>query len=264
MSLLKCDPTVSQVEHLFKNILEVYKKLRALGFTYYNGFDTIDGMAGVGERDKPEIQAIDTKLFVPLSTTEEGLPIVSPHSILKQNRIYDDQVLVCLPFLAESNVQEIGLLFERRIIPRGPIVDIGCGAGVLVKKLKEKGYSAYGIEILGSYGQSWKDRNIDSYCYIGNLEDISGVQDESFVLVVTRAFWDSAFGTDGQGGINDARRCLEEINRILKPEGVFFFLSDNNRHFEKLVKYAKQLGLTELRVDGIDDVHSGMLIKPRH
>jgi hypothetical protein len=29
------------VEHLFKNILEVYEKLKALGFTYYNGKVTI-------------------------------------------------------------------------------------------------------------------------------------------------------------------------------------------------------------------------------
>ncbi len=30
-------PTVPQVEPLFKSILEVYDKLKALGFTYYKG-----------------------------------------------------------------------------------------------------------------------------------------------------------------------------------------------------------------------------------
>ena len=35
------EPTVPQVEHLFKNIFEVYEKLKALGFTYYNGKVTI-------------------------------------------------------------------------------------------------------------------------------------------------------------------------------------------------------------------------------
>jgi len=25
------------VEHLFKNVIETYEKLKALGFTYYNG-----------------------------------------------------------------------------------------------------------------------------------------------------------------------------------------------------------------------------------
>jgi len=29
------------VEHLFKNILEVYEKLKRLGFTYYSGKVTI-------------------------------------------------------------------------------------------------------------------------------------------------------------------------------------------------------------------------------
>jgi len=35
------EPTVPQVEHLFKNIFEVYEKLKALGFTYYDGKVTI-------------------------------------------------------------------------------------------------------------------------------------------------------------------------------------------------------------------------------
>lgn len=41
MHFIKSEPTVPQVEHLFKNILEVYEKLKALGFTYYNGKVTI-------------------------------------------------------------------------------------------------------------------------------------------------------------------------------------------------------------------------------
>jgi hypothetical protein len=34
---LFCEPTVPQVEHLFKSILHKYFRLKELGFTYFDG-----------------------------------------------------------------------------------------------------------------------------------------------------------------------------------------------------------------------------------
>lgn len=221
-------------------------------------------MADMIEKDKPVFETTSSRLFVPLSTTENGLAVVSPSDILRQSLTYDVQVLVALPFAAEMNILNIDLLFDEGIVPKGPIVDIGCGAGVLVEKLREKGYLTYGIEILRKYGQSWRDRNIGSFCYVGNLEDMPGVRDDSFTLVTTRAFWDSAFGTEGQGGSssNDPRKCIKEINRILGPGGAFLMLSDNTEHFGRLTEHAKRLGLTELKI-GDFSIHNRVFLKPR-
>lgn len=45
-----CEPTVPQLEHLFKSIFHTYERLKELGFTYYNGKVTIINM----EIDKNE------------------------------------------------------------------------------------------------------------------------------------------------------------------------------------------------------------------
>lgn len=190
-----------------------------------------------------------SNLFTPLSLTEDGLAVVSPLSTLLKEDVYYDQILDKFPFIADWVTEDIELLFDKGIIPEGPIVDIGCGTGVLVGKLREKGYSAYGIEIIKNYGQGWRDRGIETYCYVGNLESLPGVKDSSFALVVTNVFWDSVFGTHGQGGVNDPRRCVEEINRILMPGGGLLMLGDAASHGERLAKHAKLLGLSEQKID---------------
>jgi len=43
-SYLLCEPTVLNLEHLFNSIFRVYKQLKELGFTYYQGKITIIDM----------------------------------------------------------------------------------------------------------------------------------------------------------------------------------------------------------------------------
>lgn len=213
------------------------------------------------KENKLEVSGPKPELFTPLSKTESGLFVVSPPSVLRVDETYDDQVLEDIPSAAEMNVENIELLFEKGIIPKGPIVDVGCGTGILVQRLRAIGYQAHGIEIIDSLGQNWARRGIDQCCYIGNIEDVPGVQSDSFVLVTTRAFWDSAFGADGKGGTNDPRRSLKEISRIIKPKGVYFAMSDNNRHFDRITEIAREVGLLEFQVTDISTRHSRLFNK---
>jgi SAM-dependent methyltransferase len=201
--------------------------------------------------DAGEITWPNTELFTPLSKTENGLLLVSPSSMLRKNYTYDDQVLEGQPFAAELNIERIELLFEREIITDGPIVEIGCGTGVLVRELRAAGRQAHGIEMLDEYGSKWREYNVDKWCYVGNVEDIPGVNSNSFALVTTRAFWDSAFGTGGKGGLNDPEKCMREISRVLRPSGVFLAMSDNENHFPRLTTLAREFGLSELRADNL-------------
>lgn len=213
------------------------------------------------KENRLEVSGPKPELFTPLSKTESGLFVVSPPSVLRIDETYDDQVLEDVPFATEMNVENIKLLFGKGIIPKGPIIDIGCGAGMLVQKLKAIRYQAHGVEILEKYGQDWVRRSIDQSCYIGNIEDVPGIRSDSFVLVTTRAFWDSAFGTDGKGGINDPEKCLKEISRIIQPNGVYFAMSDNNRHFDELTELAREVGLSEFQVTDVSTWYSRLFTK---
>lgn len=183
--------------------------------------------------------------FTHFFTTTSGLSTVSPVEALQKGAgSYHDQVLETLPFAANDAIKSIAKNIGG-LIPKGPILEIGCGTGVLTQKLRQRGLSVYGIDIK-DYGSFWKRKGIDRYCFVGNIEDMSGVRDHSFALLITRAFWDSVFGTiPGAKALNNPHDCFREITRVLKTKGVFLPLAER-RHENELTRWATQFGFRKL------------------
>lgn len=194
-----------------------------------------------------EVKSINQDLFAPLSITNDSLSVVSPLESLRSSETYNDQVLEENPLLVEFTVEDINELFKEQVIPEGPILEIGCGTGVLVEALRKGNHPSYGIEILGTFGEIWRERKINQFCYVGNAENMSGVR-EGFMLVITRAFWDSVLGTHGQGAENNPSEIFKEIKRVLKTGGVLLPLAEKG-HEANLGFYAKKFGFKEVIKD---------------
>lgn len=179
---------------------------------------------------------------------KDGALSVSPSNFLKTPRIFDDQVLQEYPLLAQFEAEDIKENIGH-LIPRGPILEVGCGVGVLIERLRQEGLEAYGVDLDSKYRKNWKERKIDQFCFLGNAENMPGINDGSISLFLTRAFWDSVFGPMGLSrGVNDFKLCFNEIHRVLQPGGVFIPLAEIG-HENNLDKLANLNGLTKVVKD---------------
>ncbi|OGG08889.1 hypothetical protein A2154_04640 [Candidatus Gottesmanbacteria bacterium RBG_16_43_7] len=195
---------------------------------------------GIGHK----VELTDHLLFTPLSVTKDELLVVSPQGSIRSSQTYNDQVLERFPLLVDFTIEDLKDLLYEQILPAGPILEIGCGSGVLIETLRKSGYPAYGIEILDTFGDIWRARNIDQFCFIGNAENMPGVNN-GFTLIITRAFWDSAFGTVEEGGLNNPFEIFKEMKRVLKTGGVFIPLAERG-HEDNLELYANKIGFKGL------------------
>lgn len=198
----------------------------------------------MGEADLPNSEGKKpiNKLFTPLSTGFGGIPLLSPEYTLDKKHTFDDQLLLDFPKEAENHTKAIKKLFENNIVPKGPIIEIGSGAGILVEHLRKHGLEAYGVDIL-AYKTAWAHRKIKDFMYLGNVEDMPGVNSESFKILVTNAFWDTAFST---ANINNPHSSLAEINRVLMIGGIFVPFHEWSTSLTKLDEMVVKFGFKKM------------------
>ncbi len=146
-------------------------------------------------------------------------------------------ILKDFPHIAKNIVyRDIEEVMKAPSVPDGPIIDIGCGSGILVKTLRDAGYDSYGIEITRDRIDDWKRYGISDYCFLGDAENMEGIPNSSIAAVITTFFWDTAFGVDEDTWSisppvwNSPEKILSEIERVLKPKGVFMPLRDPDHH----------------------------------
>jgi len=116
------------------------------------------------------------------------------------------------------------------------ILDIGCGEGVLVNEYRAKGYDISGIDL--NFESSFIRR-------ASILE--TGFPSESFDLVLCLDVIEHL-------NIGDQEKALIEINRILKPRGIFYATIPNLAHFASRLKF---LFLGQLVRTSSIDRHTG-------
>jgi ubiquinone/menaquinone biosynthesis C-methylase UbiE len=93
----------------------------------------------------------------------------------------------------------------------GPILDLGCGTGVLVNQLNQMGYVAFGLDREPSMLRRVRSRTELRSCFVRGDTAVLPFQSASFVACV--ATFPSRFILQSN--------ALDEVSRVLRPGGTF-------------------------------------------
>jgi ubiquinone/menaquinone biosynthesis C-methylase UbiE len=111
-------------------------------------------------------------------------------------------------------------LVQNGTLPRPParVVEIGCGNGIIAMLLAGKGYEVHGIDI-SQAAVDWARERFAEASRAGTFRqgdvcDMSIFADASFDAVMDGQCLHCLMG-------DDRGRCLQEVRRILSPNGVF-------------------------------------------
>ncbi|MEH2418605.1 class I SAM-dependent methyltransferase [Nostoc sp.] len=123
-----------------------------------------------------------------------------------------NRLKVYLPLIAEAKIGT----------PNSPILDVGCGRGEWLELLRESGYTAKGIDI---------NRVMQEQCQARKLDVL-----ESDVITYLQSLPDDSLGAvTGFHIIEHLEfpvliKLLEEVVRVLKPEGIAIFETPNPKN----------------------------------
>lgn len=99
----------------------------------------------------------------------------------------------------------------------GKVLDVGCGRGIILGELKQKGYEPYGVEI--SEHAAWHARNkVGAEVHIGNLEE-APFPEGAFETVI---FWHSL------EHFREPFKALDKAKRLLKQGGLLVIAVPNS------------------------------------
>jgi 2-polyprenyl-3-methyl-5-hydroxy-6-metoxy-1,4-benzoquinol methylase len=132
----------------------------------------------------------------------------------------------------KSKSARIEKFLARHIVPRnGRFLELGCGAGNITLFMAEKGFEAYGIDVVPE-AITWakekiRESSASADFRLGNVVDLKSYSDR---------FFDFVF--DGETLhciiVPDRKSCLASVFRTLKPGG--FFLAGANLVNEEISK----------------------------
>jgi SAM-dependent methyltransferase len=92
-------------------------------------------------------------------------------------------------------------------VTKAPVLDLGCGPGVITNELNKKGIPTLGVDYSDKIIRIAKSRDVNVLW--GSAEDIP-CKDNSFNTVVV---------TETLEHVNDLDQTYKEIDRVLKPDG---------------------------------------------
>jgi SAM-dependent methyltransferase len=93
--------------------------------------------------------------------------------------------------------------------PGGPVLEVGCGEGRVLRDLKERGYDLTGLDASPSLLEAARGADPDGRYVLGRAEDLP-FEDDSFDLVVAyNVLMD----------VEDMPQAVAEIARVLRPGG---------------------------------------------
>lgn len=118
------------------------------------------------------------------------------------------------------------IFFSKYITKKSKILDLGCGAGRTTINLYKKGYkNIIGVDIA--------EKLIDfakNYCVKNNLSIPFQIGDATNLDFDNETFDIVIFSYNGMQcipGKKNRDKCLEEVYRVLKPNGIFIFTAHN-------------------------------------
>ena len=114
---------------------------------------------------------------------------------------------------------------KKKTIGKSLILDIGCGYGYLIQVCAKKGYKCIGVDI--SKYASLKNQGKSSEVILCNAQSTLPLKPESI---------DIAMMLDVIEHIDKPSLALEEIKRVLKPQGLLYVATPNLSALARLLK----------------------------
>lgn len=130
------------------------------------------------------------------------------------------------------------------------ILEVGCGAGNNLWFAAKEGFDITGVDISKSaidYAKKrFKDEDLVGNFIIGNFKELPFVN-ETFNIIIDRAALSCI-------SFSECKLAIDEINRVLKVDGKFFFNPFSDKHSSCVSGRYKPNGITTDIKDGINTV----------
>jgi len=127
---------------------------------------------------------------------------------------------------AQRKIQEQRILkLIKKYKPKGDLLDIGSGSGILVEAALEMGYNAEGIEPSVWLYEKAKERNLPIF---NGTFPMSGLKKEYDIIVLV----------DVIEHVNNPKQLILEIRKKLKEDGIFVMITpDVNSFLARLLRF---------------------------
>ena len=125
---------------------------------------------------------------------------------IKRNKSYLKQALI--------NLDKI---FDDYKIKNKNILEVGVGTGEVFRLLCNKSNNTYGFDVSENMIKIAKSKNKNGKLYVGDAENIAN-KDDSFEFAVCM---------DVLEHLENPKKCLNEIKRVLKKNGIAFVVNPN-------------------------------------
>jgi ubiquinone/menaquinone biosynthesis C-methylase UbiE len=135
---------------------------------------------------------------------------------------------------------------ERSARPGDFVVDLGCGSGRTVHRLTERGVRAMGI-----------DENDDAFAY----PDLQLVKASIYNLPVDSGVVDLAYSRWVFEHLEDPRRAIAEMCRILKPDGLALVVTPNVMHPGVLLSKVLPFGTKQSMLARLNNIRPQTVFK---
>lgn len=147
-------------------------------------------------------------------------------------------------------------------LPKGKVIDLGCGTGRLAITLAQHGYQPIAVdlsqEMLKVVGEKAAAAGLDIPRVCANLVELGMFADQSFDYAAC------LFSTLGLiVGVEARQSVLAHVYRLLRPGGVFV-LHVHNRWFNMWTGAGRRLLAREMLASWLGDVASGDYDMPGH
>jgi ubiquinone/menaquinone biosynthesis C-methylase UbiE len=151
------------------------------------------------------------------------------------NKIYKEKGKICTK--PQEDMPKIAKLFEQHKVKR--ILDLGCGTGRHLVFLAKKAFEVYGIDISEQaikIAKKWlKEEGLKAKLRVGNIFKKLPYEDGFFDAII-------CVKTLNHGKIEWIRRCIREMNRVLKKESFVFVTVHKHQGVSKIPK-GKRFGI---------------------
>lgn len=118
-------------------------------------------------------------------------------------------------------------LFElnKELLANAFVLDIGIGGGRTTAYLLDKCANYIGIDYSQGFVDVVKKKYPKTNIQLADARDLIQFEDKKFDIV------NFSFNGIDYVDLNDRKKILSEINRVLKPNGLFFFSTHNKNHY---------------------------------
>ena len=148
-------------------------------------------------------------------------------------------------FEPQEDMKRVLNLFKKHGVKR--IMDLGCGSGRHVVYFAKNGFRVYGIDIAEEgirLTKNWlKKEKLQADLKIGSVYKKLPYEDDFFDAVISTQ-------VIHHEKIHNIRKAIQEIERVLKPNGLLFITVTKSKYKQRATKFKKISPRTYIPLDG--------------